>query len=291
MPRAALLACLSLLPLHGCGSPAPRPPVRGAAVVRLASWNVHDLFDEVDRQAPPGALDEVPEAAEVEARLDAVAAVLARLDADAVLLQEVETAGLLGRLAARAGYPWARLLEGNDPRGIDVALLSRLPVEAYLGHAAEAGPDGRPLWPRDAVEALLLAGGRRLALVGTHLSSHLSDPGGSRRAVQAARLRALADGAAARWAGAVVVVGGDLNDEATAPALAPLLGDGAWVDAAASLGGEAWTWSDGSARAALDHLLLRSAEAGVLLAAGPAKEVGAAAASDHRPVVIDLLLP
>jgi endonuclease/exonuclease/phosphatase family metal-dependent hydrolase len=285
--RTATLALASLLAgLAGCGPAAPRPAVRGAAVIRLATWNVHDLFDEVDRLEPPGALDERPGAGEVEARLAAVAAVLVRLDADAVLLQEVEDLPLLRRLAARCGYPEARLLEGNDPRGIDVALLSRLPVVAYLGHAGEAGADGRWLWPRDAVEAVLTVGDQRVVLVGTHLSSRLSDPAGVRRALQAARLRALADGAEDRWGAALVVAGGDLNDDAAAPALRPLLGDGAWHVAAPGR----WTWSDGASRAVLDHLAVRAVDAGALLAAAVAEGGDVAAASDHRPVVIDLLV-
>lgn len=288
---------LALL-LPACGPAAPRTPGSGAddptsgagAVVRLASWNVHDLFDEVDRLAPPGELDEAPPPAEVEVRLGQVAAVLARLDADAVLLQEVEDLALLGRLAARAGYPEARLLEGNDPRGIDVALLSRLPVAWYVGHAAERLPDGRPAWPRDAVEAGLLAGGREVALVGSHLSSHLSDPGGVRRAGQAASLRALADARAA-GPGALVLVGGDLNDEAGAPALAPLFSDGAWVDAAAGLPAPlAWTWSGAAGRGALDHLAIGAGEAWRLLAVRVEGGADVAAASDHRPVVVDLLV-
>jgi endonuclease/exonuclease/phosphatase family metal-dependent hydrolase len=273
--------------LLACGPAAPETTGRGAAgaAFRLATWNVHDLFDEEDRLAPPGALDEVPAPAEVEAKLAAVAAVLRRLDADAVLLQEVEDLPLLRRLAALAGYPEAHLLEGNDPRGIDVALLSRWPVRRYLGHAAEREDDGRPRWPRDAVEAELETGGRPLLLVGSHLSSHLSDPDGARRARQAAALRALADAAARAAPGALVVVGGDLNDEAGAPALAPLLGDGAW--AAAGPPG-AWTWRDGERRAALDHLALAGGEGGAVLAAFVLDGADVAAASDHRPLALDL---
>jgi endonuclease/exonuclease/phosphatase family metal-dependent hydrolase len=258
-------------------------------VVRLATWNVHDLFDEVDRREPPGVLDEVPPPAQVAAHLEAAAAVLRRLDADAVLLQEVEDLPLLERLAALAGYPEARLVEGNDPRGIDVALLSRLPVRHYLSHAGEREPDGSARWPRDAVEAVLEAGGQPLVLLGTHLSSHLSDPDGLRRARQAAALRALADAAVAASPGALVVVGGDLNDEAAASALAALLGDGAWLAAAPA--GEAWTWSDGPRRAALDHLALPADQVEAVLAARVEGGADVAAASDHRPVVVDLALP
>jgi endonuclease/exonuclease/phosphatase family metal-dependent hydrolase len=280
------LARVVLLALVAC-APAADDPTRpsGGRLVRAVTWNVHDLFDAEDRTDAPGALDTVPSPADVETKLDAVAAVLARLDADVVLLQEVENLALGEALAARAGYPAARLVDGNDPRGIDVAALSRLPVLAYVSHAAE--PDGAgPLWPRDCAELHVDAGGRRLAAVITHLSSALSDDG-TRRARQAARLRAIADGLAAT--GAAVVAGGDLNDEPASAALAPLLGDGAWRDADAGLApADAWTWSDGSRRRALDHLLVPAAGPLAVLRAEVASGADVAAASDHRPVVVDL---
>jgi endonuclease/exonuclease/phosphatase family metal-dependent hydrolase len=207
----------------------------------------------------------------------------------------VERLPLLLRLASRAGYPEARLLEGNDPRGIDVALLSRWPVTRYQGHAAERAADGRLLWPRDAVEAEVTLGTARLLVVGTHLSSRLSDPDGVRRRLQAARLRALADAATTAAHGALVLVGGDLNDPATAPALAPLLGDGRWIDgrgatapSAAPGEAEGWTWSDGRLHEALDHLAMGAARRERLLAGWVADGPDVAAASDHRPVVLDL---
>jgi endonuclease/exonuclease/phosphatase family metal-dependent hydrolase len=286
---------LSVLLLGACGPAASRTggwSTDRPSIVRVVSWNVHDLFDEA---ADPGTLDPAIPAAEVEARLDVVSAVLRRLDADAVLLQEVERLPLLLRLASRAGYPEARLLEGNDPRGIDVALLSRWPVTRYRGHAAELGADGRLLWPRDAVEAELALGAARLVIVGTHLSSRLSDPDGDRRRAQAARLRELADDAAADDPGALVLAGGDLNDEAAVPALSPLFGDGSWLDGvgvtasdAAGVGAVAWTWSDGRVRETLDHLALPETQRGRRLAGWVADGPDVAAASDHRPVVLDL---
>jgi endonuclease/exonuclease/phosphatase family metal-dependent hydrolase len=278
------LATLALLAACTPELGAPGTGVRPAAAVRVATWNVHGLFDAVDRLAPPGGLDQVPSPAEVEAKLDALAAVLLRLDADVVVLQEVENADVLGRLAARAGYPEARLVEGPDPRGIDVAALSRLPVAAYVSHLGEIDGLGRPLWPRDCVELHVRAGGRTLVVVASHLSSALSDDG-SRRALQAARLREIADGIRRARDGTLVLAGGDLNDGPASAALAPLLADGAWLDLVPA---GAATWSSGVAAARLDYLLVPREAAGAVLDASVAGGEDVRSASDHRPVVLEL---
>ena len=287
MVRLALTVSALLL-AAGCN---PLPPAAdglpgGAAVLRVATWNVHDLFDSEDRRDPPGELDTILAPDAVEAKLTAVAEVLARLDADVVVLQEVETLALAEALAARAGYAEARLVDGRDPRGIDVAALSRLPVAAYVSHAADLAPDGLPLWPRDCVELHVRAGGRRVAVVASHLSSALSDDG-TRRALQAARMREIANGIAADDPGALVLVAGDLNDGPDAPALAPLLADGAYVD---PLPSGAWTWATAGRRARLDYLLVPRAALPALLGAQVDLGTDAAGASDHRSVVADLLL-
>jgi endonuclease/exonuclease/phosphatase family metal-dependent hydrolase len=288
--RALIAAVLVCAPL-ACGPGHEPPPaagtsVRPAAVVRVATWNVHDLFDETDRLVPPGARDEVPDGDAVEAKLSRLAAVLARLDADVVLLQEVENRAVLERLAARAAYPEARLVEGDDPRGIDVAALSRLPLEAYVSHLGERDAAGRPLFPRDCVEIHARAAARPVVVVGSHFSSALSDDG-TRREAQAARLREIADEVRAVRPSALVVAGGDLNDGPASLPLAPLLADGAWID---PTGPGEITWVGASGGAHLVHLLLPREDAHALLAARVEAGADVAAASDHRPVVIDLRL-
>jgi endonuclease/exonuclease/phosphatase family metal-dependent hydrolase len=278
----ALLACAPP-PLPSATRPVP------SGNVRIATWNVHDLFDAEDRRAPPGELDEVPAPDEVEGKLRRVAAVLARLDADLVLLQEVENLPLAEGLATRSGYSEARLVDGVDPRGIDVALLSRAPVERYASHAGETGGDGRPLWSRDCVEARVATGLGPLRLVGGHLVSRLTDPDGDRRREQAARTREIADGLLREEPDALLLVGGDLNDVPASAALEPLLGDGEWVDALELFGEEeTWTWEGASGGARFDYLLLPRADAWRVVGAEVVDGEDVAEASDHRPVVVDL---
>jgi endonuclease/exonuclease/phosphatase family metal-dependent hydrolase len=280
--RAQLL-CLSFL--AGCGPPVEADRAGGGGeLLRVVTWNVHDLFDAEDTLLPPGADDDVLSSFAAEEKLARVAAVLLRLDADVVLLQEVENLALAEGLAERAGYPAARLVEGRDPRGIDVAALSRLPVVAYVSHRADVGTDGRPLWPRDCVELHVASGGRRVVLVASHLSSALSDDG-TRRTEQAARLRAIADAVRAAHPDALVVAGGDLNDAPGSDALAPLLADGAWTD---PLPAGTGTWASGSRRARLDYLLVPRPAVGAVLGASAVTGDDVAAASDHLPVALDL---
>jgi endonuclease/exonuclease/phosphatase family metal-dependent hydrolase len=107
---------------------------------------------------------------------------------------------------------------------------------------------------------------------------------GTRRLAQATRLRAIADLVRARRPDARVVAGGDLNDGPDSAALAPLLADGAWLDAAPE-GAVTWSGTAGSAR--LDYLLAPREDARLLtlwIATGD----DVARASDHRPVVADL---
>ncbi len=287
-----------LLLLAGClACSAPASPPDGAAPaprsLRIVSWNVHDLFDELDCTSPPGELDTVVTHAEVEEKLAKVGSVLARLDADVVVLQEIENLPLLERLAAGplAGLGYrAFLREGLDPRGIDVGLLARVPVESVLGHLEDRTPSGAHLWARDPLEVHLASDGRPVVLLGAHLVSRLQ-PADERRRLQAERLRQLADGLSAGPSRPLVMVLGDLNDLPESEALTPLLGDGALLDLGAGLPpANAWTWSGGGARERLDYALIPQVERAAVnrFAVEPGPDV--AAASDHRPLVVDLWL-
>lgn len=296
MSRAIpLFTVASLAAVMACGRPEVRPADGGGEpALRVASWNVHDLFDEVDRTEPPGDADTVLTPSEVESKLGRVAAVLLRVDADVVVLEEVESLPLLERLAdgplAPAAYRERRLVDGNDPRGIDVGVLSRVPIDAYVSHASEPDADGGWLWSRDLVEIHVQVGGRRVVVLGAHLVSR-AGPNDARRAEQAARLREVADGLARDDPEALVAIAGDLNDEAASASLRPLLGDGTWVDLGAPFpAAESWTYG-GAFRSRIDYLLVhhRSAACATRFETFGGGDV--AVASDHRPIVADLWLP
>ncbi len=122
----------------------------------VASFNVLNLFDDAD---DPYHGDETTPAKPRE-QLERLAETIRRVDADVLALQEVESRGYLQRFVSALipdlGYRHVVLIEGNDYRGIDVAVLSRLPVGPVTSYRHLRFPDGegRPiLFRRDLLRA------------------------------------------------------------------------------------------------------------------------------------------
>lgn len=211
MIRALILLLALAMPCH-------------AENVRVATWNVRNLFDAIDDPYNDDVLSE----AQVERKLAEVEAGIMRLGADVLALQEVEKESLLKRLQRDCGYPYGVLVEGNDTaRGIDVALLSRYPV-SFRSHRAMVLPEVRGVqkgyrFSRDCLEAHV-EGPLPMVLLVNHFKSKARSAGGDapkRRAQSLGVLRVLEKLRQRR-----VAVVGDLNDTPGSWALEPLFSAG-----------------------------------------------------------------
>jgi endonuclease/exonuclease/phosphatase family metal-dependent hydrolase len=120
------------------------PNIKVGSQFTIATFNILNLFDDVD---DPYFQDETTKAKPREEMLR-VAAVLRELNADVVAFQEVESRGFLKRFldvfVPELGYRTIVHYEGNDQRGIDVCLASRIPVGRVVSHRhlRFEGPDG-----------------------------------------------------------------------------------------------------------------------------------------------------
>ena len=121
--------------------------------LRVANYNVENLFD-AEVNAPVNPLTGEPADAEWSAdswrrwtparyrvKLARLAWVVDRMKPDVLVVEEVENAAVCRDLAAEISrtyhweLPYLAHRESRDPRGIDVAVLSRYPVRrVYYGH-------------------------------------------------------------------------------------------------------------------------------------------------------------
>ncbi len=200
-------------------------------------------------------------------------------------------------------YAYNMLVDGNDPRGIDIGVMSRLPVQSVRSHV-HAPTGGRSVFSRDCPEFEFVApDGQPLWLIGNHLKSKgYGNPADNdaRRLAQAAEAARIAKAALER--SPYVIAAGDLNDTPDSAPLKPLVQDIGFKDAMAhpAYQGPPGTYKTGKQQ--IDYLLLSPAlwakvqdvkteRRGIYTKKGPKfPEVKseATAASDHAALWADL---
>lgn len=212
----------------------PEVRARQAAKDQLvvATYNILNLFDEVDS---PYHADETT-AAKPREELEHVAETIRALDADVIAFQEVESRGYLKRFVdaflGDMGYQHIVHYEGNDLRGIDVCLLSRVPVGPVRSHrhVKFSGPDGRQRqMSRDLLNVTLQPPGKSPFEVWV---VHLKSNSGGRefaepiRLAEAKYLRDQLDQRLAADPNAAILLMGDFNDSWESPTLKTIVGSG-----------------------------------------------------------------
>jgi endonuclease/exonuclease/phosphatase family metal-dependent hydrolase len=136
--------------------------------VRLATFNVENLFarwrfrDDLDPAEANKSGWTVDRTLFVELGVDAKAitgAAVRELRADVIGFQEVENVDTLKHfrarsLGGRAAFPFVGGVDGNDPRLIDVALMSKLPITRIRSyqHVPDPVMQPSPLFSRDCLE-------------------------------------------------------------------------------------------------------------------------------------------
>ncbi len=214
--RTSVIAGIFLV--AGCSSLDPAMDgLQYPATARIGTYNVENLFDMID---DPHRSDGPPT---TRARLQALAEVILAVDCDILALQEVENVEILAEFNEtylNGMYPEVVLVEGNDPRGIDVAILSRIHLESVVSfrNREMVNPqDGsRIRFSRDVVAVQWEGGGGRLwTLLTTHLKSGVELRDRLLRRVQGEEIARICSqmGYIERQGRGLVVLAGDLNSE------------------------------------------------------------------------------
>lgn len=188
--------------------------------IRIASFNVENLFDDID---DPRTKDEgtPPKSPQDMAKL---ARALGSADGDIVTLQEVENIDILNEFLDEYlpdKYPYRALVEGNDIRGIDVAVISKYPITSVQSHrgAKFPLPDGKQTrFRRDLLRADVEVDGIPISVYTTHLKAQA---GGQRaddvRLGEAKEVRRIIEEEMAPFPGHRYVLTGDFNDTPQSP--------------------------------------------------------------------------
>ena len=214
------------------------------STIRVASYNVLNLYDAID---DPGKRDEGTRP-KPEEEIQAVADVLRAADADLVALQEVEKAETLEHLRGnylKDLYPHSALIEGNDSRGSDVALLSKYPLKDVTSHREHVfknpstGEDMK--FRRDLLRAdVVVPNAPPVRVYAVHFKSKFGGEEADRvRMAEASEVAKLVRDQSAGFPGSNVIVMGDANDtpeSTTGQALLDTQGGWGLKDAMATVG-------------------------------------------------------
>ncbi len=106
-------------------------PQRTPGSIRVATYNIENLFDDVDDPALSDRQEDIDDL-KPEGQMDAVALAIRAIDADILCLEEIESRAALdwfmsGRLEDM-GYAHIVSIDAGDERGIEQAILSRFPI-------------------------------------------------------------------------------------------------------------------------------------------------------------------
>ncbi len=215
-PTTSAPAAPETLPPGPSGFAPEKPPVFSAQGIRVAALNAEFMFDGMDNEGQAD-FPHKGDPARARAHRDEIGRIVRMLQADVVMLAEVEHAAaaqmLVDESLSDLGYK-VYFVQGKDTfTGQDMALLSRIPVEAVGRTDERAAVEGsndtygvsKNLW------AHLTLGGVPTTIIGVHLLSRPDDPSRKpTRQAQAEVIRQLVVQEEA--AGRALVVLGDFND-------------------------------------------------------------------------------
>ncbi|MDD1702420.1 MAG: endonuclease/exonuclease/phosphatase family protein [Methanoregula sp.] len=186
-------------------------------------------------------------------------------DPDAVCLQEIENITILkqfNKTYLRGKYRYAMLIDANDPRQIDVGILSKYEIAHVRTHMFDKDKKG-DIFSRDCLEATVLdkKGAPLLTLFVNHLKSKVGKPEETaakrlRQVTRVAEIIAERYGSLADDAG--FAIAGDFNDTPDSECLKPLM-DQPWAENIVTRlpADERWTYSvSKNKNEQIDYLLL-----------------------------------
>ncbi len=140
--------------------------------LKIAWWNLHNFFDTTDN---PQKKDTVLTIDEYKLKLHKASRLIKSINADIFGVCEVENIDVLKDIAENTNYKYYYLEDGNDPRGINVAILSKYPL-TYISNRDKIVPydnNRNYKFSRDCAVAKLNIKNQEFLFILLHLKSKL----------------------------------------------------------------------------------------------------------------------
>lgn len=269
------------------GSPLTGDPIK------IMNWNLHNFFDT---EEVAGGEDDSISQSEYTEKLNAVVTTIEALAPDVIVFCEVENEGILDDINAALdnAYPESHISQGNDPRGIDIAALSKIPFTNVVSHLDEtfvvegtAAPEFE--FTRDLLEYHFDVGAQKVVLLGVHYKAKGPPDNPDKRLAEAQRTRAVADELTAADPSLGVLILGDYNDLPDSPPLDAVTGsDPVYVDAASFVAEpDRWSFDFEGSLELIDHQIGNPIMMGKLdeTSVHIEHEGDVDTASDHHPLI------
>jgi len=269
--------------------------------LKVLEWNCHNFFNDKNDSAAPD--ETVVTTSAYQQHLTDVASVIGMIDPDVAVLTEIENQAVLDDLNTKLGNKYAErsLIDGNDPRGVDIASLSKISYSSVISHAADSfvlqGTQGPSYtFARDAVEYHFTFNGKPVVLIGVHFRSKGPPDDPNKRLAEAEKARSIADSITAKDPTTGIVVLGDYNDLPTSDPVKAVTGKAPdiYTDAASFVAAaDQWSFNFmGTSKELIDHQMANPVATAWLDDASVTIVHSATVddASDHSPVIATYLV-
>jgi predicted extracellular nuclease len=265
-----------------------------AGALTVLTWNLNNFYDTVED--PSSDTEDSLSQAAYDAKLAAAVAVIESFDPDVMILSEIEEPSILDDLNDALGgvYVERDLSVGNDPRGVDIGVVSKFAFSKIVYHAdvnftlqGEVAPTYR--FARDAPEYHFTVGDQEVVLIGVHFRSKGPPDDPDKRLAEAQYVRAIANNLVNMNPDLAVGIMGDFNDLTGSPPFDAIAeGPPPFVDAAIHVPEEdRWTFNFMGNLELIDHMMLNPTLDGTLDTASVQipHNGDVTNAGDHAPIV------
>ena len=237
--------------------------------VTIGTYNTRLFFDKVCDTGTCSSSDfeKVPSDPEYSEKVSDLAASVREIGADIILVQEVEKDSCLKDLFEKAGgYDEYYLGEKGYSASVDTGVMTKGKITYKNKHIEQidcAGCDcGKTTFSRAFLETHISLGGRDIIVFSAHFKSKADDDA-ERRLAEAAAAAKIMKSVAEKYPGALIVMGGDLNDEPGSDTLEPFESDPAFLRVADELSSrDQATYSYRGEAIAIDHIFWMKSGAG-----------------------------